>query len=132
VKLPVNELPSNKKFGYFFTILFVLIGLYSLSREENIFGCVLFVIAFLFFLATLLDADILLPLNKLWMSFGALLGTIVNPIVLGLIFFGMVAPMAVAMRLCRRDELRLRFCHKASHWITRSEPIETESFKNQF
>jgi hypothetical protein len=52
--------------------------------------------------------------------------------VLGVLFFGLFTPLAVLMRLSGRDEMRLRFSRKASHWITRSEPIKSESFKHQF
>ena len=66
------------------------------------------------------------------MRFGLLLGMIVSPIVLGFIFFGLITPIAMFMRVSGRDELRLKFSQKASHWILRSEPIKSESFKQQF
>ena len=55
-----------------------------------------------------------------------------RPIVLGVVFFGLFTPIAMLMRIIGRDELRLKFSHKVSHWITRSEPITSESFKQQF
>jgi hypothetical protein len=73
-----------------------------------------------------------LPLNKLWMRFGLLLAMIVSPIVLSTIFFGLFTPIALVMRLSRRDELRLKFYKKQSYWIVRREPIKSESFKHQF
>ena len=85
-----------------------------------------------FVVVTIVKADILLPLNKLWMRFGLLLGMIVSPIVLGLIFFGMFTPIAVLMRMSGRDQLRLKFNNKASHWISRSALIQSDSFKYQF
>ena len=88
--------------------------------------------ALIFLLVTLVKSDALLPLNKLWMRFGLLLGMIVSPIVLGIIFFGLFTPIAILMRLSGRDELRLKFNQKASHWILRGEPIKSESFKHQF
>ena len=66
------------------------------------------------------------------MRFGHLIGMIVSPIVLGVIFFGLFTPIAMLMRLSGRDELRLKLSHKVSHWIIRSEPIKAESFKHQF
>ena len=80
----------------------------------------------------MIKSDALLPLNKLWMYFGILLGMIVSPIVLGIVFFGLFTPIAMFMRLSGRDELRLKLTQKASHWISRSEPIKSESFKHQF
>ena len=66
------------------------------------------------------------------MRFGLLLGMIVSPIVLGIIFFGLFTPIAMLMRMSGRDELKLKFIQKASHWILRKEPIKAESFKHQF
>jgi len=83
-------------------------------------------------LVTLIKSDALLPLNKLWMRFGLLFGMIVSPIILGVIFFGLFTPIAMLMRLSGRDELRLKYAQKASHWISRGEPIKSESFKHQF
>jgi len=86
----------------------------------------------IFLLVTLLKSDVLLPLNKLWMRLGILLGMIVSPIVLGIIFFGLITPIAMLMRLSGRDELHLKFTQKTSHWISREEPVKSESFKYQF
>ena len=84
-------------------------------------------------MTTLLKAELLLPLNKLWMSLGLLLGMIVSPIVLGIIFFGMFTPISQLMKLFGRDELRLKLKNRGSHWrlkeLTSTPP---ESFKNQF
>jgi hypothetical protein len=86
----------------------------------------------LFATVTLVKPDLLRPLNKLWMRFGFLLGKIVSPLILGIIFFALFTPIAVIMRLFRRDELRLRFKHKNSHWINREESTQSTFFKNQF
>jgi hypothetical protein len=66
------------------------------------------------------------------MRFGLLLGMIVSPIVLGLIFFIMFTPVAFLMRLRGRDELRLKSKEKHTHWIQRDTPMQTDSFKHQF
>ena len=66
------------------------------------------------------------------MRFGLLLGIIVSPIVLGIIFFGLFTPIAMLMRMSGRDELRLKSVQKTSHWIKRGEPIKSGSFKHQF
>ena len=126
------QLPSNKKFGYFFTFLFLLIGGYF-YHLENIFWVNVFIaISSIFLLITLIKDDALLAINKLWMRLGILIGNLVSPIVLGMIFFGLITPIAIFMRFFRRDELRLKFNHKNSHWIPRNESIKTESFKHQF
>jgi hypothetical protein len=66
------------------------------------------------------------------MRFGLLLGMIISPIVLGLIFFCLFTPIAILMRISGRDELRLKLNRKVSHWIRRGEEIKSESFKWQF
>ena len=90
------------------------------------------VIAILLFVVTVVRADTLLPLNKLWMRLGHLLGMIVSPIILGLVFFGLFTPIAFAMKLTGRDELNIKFMKKTSHWILRDEKIQAHNFKNQF
>ena len=132
MKFSEIELPSNRKFGFFFTFAFAAAAAYFFHAESITWAYVFVTAALIFLLITLIKSDVLLPLNKLWMRFGLLLGMIVSPIVLGIIFFGLFTPIAMLMRLSGRDELRLRFSHKVSHWITRSEPIKSESFKNQF
>ena len=126
------ELPSNRKFGFFFTFAFAVAAAYFYYSVNVIFAYVFTATASIFLIVTLIKSDTLLPLNKLWMRFGLLLGMIVSPIVLGIIFFGLFTPIAMLMRLSGRDELRLKFRQKASHWITRSELIKSESFKHQF
>ena len=126
------DLPSNRKFGFFFAFIFAIVAAYFYYSANQIWVYVFIAIASIFVLITLTKSDILLPLNKLWMRFGLLLGMIVSPIVLGVIFFGLFTPIAMLMRLSGRDELRLKYAQKASHWISRGEPIKSESFKHQF
>ena len=132
MKLSEVVLPSNRKFGIFFTIVFALFAVYFFLNGPMKFVYPFCVLAFSFILITAVKADILLPLNKLWMSFGLLLGMIVSPFVLGLIFFGLFTTIALLMRLYGRDELRLRFNNKKSNWISRREPVRKDFFKNQF
>ena len=124
--------PSDKKFGLFFTFVFIAAAVYFYYSANMGWTYVFIGAAFLFLLITQIKSDALLPLNKLWMRLGLLLGMIVSPIVLGIIFFGLFTPIAILMRLSGRDELRLKFSHKVSHWITRREPIKSEAFKQQF
>ena len=126
------DLPSNRKFGFFFAFIFAIAAAYFYYSANQFWVYVFIAIASIFVLITLTKSDILLPLNKLWMRFGLLLGMIASPIVLGVIFFGLFTPIAMLMRLSGRDELRLKYAQKASHWISRGEPIKSESFKKQF
>ena len=132
MKFSEIELPFNRKFGFFFTFVFAVAAAYF-YYSANISWAYLFIgAASIFLLVTLIKSDALLPLNKLWMRFGFLLGMIVSPIILGIIFFGLFTPIAILMRLSGRDELRLKFSPKMSYWITRSEPIKSDSFKHQY
>ena len=126
------KLPSNKKFGFFFTFVFILIATYFYNSANFLWAYLFGVTSLIFLFFAVFKDNILLPLNRLWMRFGLLLGMIVSPIVLGIIFFGLFTPIAFFMRLSGRDELRLKLSKKASHWITRSEPIKSKSFKQQF
>jgi hypothetical protein len=132
MKLSEIELPSNRKFGFFFTFVFAVSAAYFYYSANVHWTYVFIVAALAFLLVTLIKSDALLPLNKLWMRFGLLLGMIVSQIVLGVIFFGFFTPIAILMRLRGRDELRLKFTQKVTHWISRGELIKSESFKNQF
>tara|TARA_X000000368_G_scaffold99080_1_gene76279 strand:- start:569 stop:970 length:402 start_codon:yes stop_codon:yes gene_type:complete len=129
----LEKSPSNHKFGFVFTVIFVILGL--VSFVEQLFGAAIFlnVLAVIFLLITLLLPNILTPLNKLWMNFGVLLGTIVNPIVLGIIFFGLFMPIGLIMKLLQRDELNLKFRVKGSYWKKRDvNSDQLSSFKNPF
>ena len=132
MKFSEIELPSNRKFGFFFTFVFAAVAAYFYYSTNVSWAYVFVAAALAFLLVTLIQSDALLPLNKLWMRFGLLLGMIVSPIVLGIIFFGLFTPIAVLMRLSGRDELRLKLTQKISHWVSRGEPIKSESFKHQF
>lgn len=126
------ELPSNRKFGFFFSFIFLCLSLYfylnSLFIQSYIFG----LFSFSFFVIAIVKSDLLLPFNKLWMTVGLILGSIITPIALGIIFFGLFTPLAILMRLFGRDELRLKFVKKASYWIKRETITDANSFKNQF
>ena len=132
MKFSEIQLPSNRKFGFFFTFVFAVAAAYFFNSTNMIWAYIFAIASLIFLVVTIAVADILLPLNKLWMRFGLLLGMIVSPIVLGIIFFGLFTPIAFFMRLSGRDELRLKLSKKASHWVSRSEPLKSESFKQQF
>lgn len=127
-----QRLPSNQTFGFFFTFIFTVMAAYFYYSPNVTLAYMFIATALLFLLVTLLNSNALLPLNKLWMRFGHVLGLIVSPIILGVIFFGLITPIAILMRLSGRDELRLKFRPMVTHWISRREPIKSESFKHQF
>ena len=126
------ELPSNKKFGYFLTLIFLAAASYFYIKEYIITAALLIIVATIFCFITLIKAELLLSINKLWMQVGLFLGMIVSPIVLGLIFFMLFTPIAILMRMKGRDELHLKFKKKVTYWISRKEQLQPDSFKNQF
>ncbi len=132
MKFSEIELPSNRKFGFFFTFVFAVAAVYFFSSSNMTWAYIFIIAALIFLVITLVKDDVLLPLNKLWIRFGLLIGMVISPIVLGIIFFGLITPIAMLTRLFGRDELRLKFNEKSSHWISRSEPINSELFKRQF
>ncbi len=126
------ELPSNKKFGYFFTLIFLIItGYFFLNKSLNL-TYVFATISITLFFITIIKADLLLYPNKLWIKFGLLLGMIISPIVLGVLFFILFTPTAILMKLYGRDELRIKFKKNTSYWILRETQINSDSFSNQF
>ena len=131
-KLSEIELPSNKKFGYFFTLIFLIIaGYFFLNKSLNL-AYVFAIISITLFLITIVKADLLLYPNKLWIQFGLLLGMVISPIVLGVLFFVLFTPTAIIMKLYGRDELRIKFKKSTSYWIVRENQINSDSFSNQF
>tara|TARA_B100000902_G_scaffold59136_1_gene66156 strand:- start:653 stop:1069 length:417 start_codon:yes stop_codon:yes gene_type:complete len=126
------ELPSNKKFGYFFTLIFLIItGYFFLNKSLNL-AYVFATISITLFFITITKADLLLYPNKLWIQFGLLLGMIISPIVLGVLFFVLFTPTAILMKIFGRDELRIKFKKNTSYWIERETQINSDSFSNQF
>ena len=133
MKFSEIELPSNRKFGYFFTGVFALVGLYFFIENSTTISLTLFVVSALFLAVTLVNADLLLPLNKLWMRFGLLLGMIISPIVLGIIYFGLFTPISLVTRAFGRDELRLKLNRRRSHWKPKDGAAAAPAtFKNQY
>ena len=132
MKFPEAELPTNKKFGNFFTIVFIIVASYFYFNKSLNLSYIFGVVAAVFILVTILKDDLLLPLNRLWMRFGLLIGMIIGPVVLGLIFFTLFTPVAIFMRLFGRDELHLKYKKKSSYWILRDDSICADSFKRQF
>ncbi len=126
------KLPSNKKFGFFFMVIFCISALIFFIFNFLIFGYLFLFLSILLLLITLMKPDTLLPFNRLWMRFGFLLGMIIQPIILALLFFILFTPIAFLFRIIGRDELRLKLTKKNTYWINRDRSIYSNSFKNQF
>jgi len=120
---------SNRSFGIVFFIVFLLIAIWPLINDGSVrYWSV--VVAVIFLILGLLKSRFLTPLNKLWIKFGELLGKIIAPIVMGVIYFLIVTPIGLFMRLIQKDLLRLKFNKNKSYWIKREKNINT--MKRQF
>ena len=123
------KISSNRSFGIVFFVVFFLIALYPLIHNEEIRIWSL-IISLIFLILGLINSRILTPLNKLWFKFGILLGKIVSPIIMGIIFFLVVTPIGFIMRILGKDVLNLKFNENKSYWIEKTGP--KSKMKNQF
>jgi hypothetical protein len=125
--------PSNRVFGLVFAAVFLAIGLLPAFWGKSVHLWSLPISAS-FLLAALLIPSVLGPLNSLWLKFGLLLHRIVSPVVLGIMFFGVITPMGLVMRALGKDPLRLRREPEATtYWIDREPPGPApESLRDQF
>ena len=122
------KVSSNKSFGVVFFIVFVVIAFYPLVNQEE-YRLWALITALIFLVLGLINSSILTPLNLLWFKFGMLLGRIVSPIIMGLVFFGVVTPTGLIMKLFKKDLLKLKRKDKKSYWIERKSK---SVMKNQF
>ena len=123
------KISSNRSFGIVFFIVFLLIALYPLLKDNDLRIWSL-VISFIFLILGLINSKILTPLNRLWFKFGLLLGKFISPLIMGIIFFVVVTPIGIMMRLFKKDLLNLKYNKKESYWIEKSGP--KSKMKNQF
>jgi cell division protein FtsW (lipid II flippase) len=130
-----SKVSPDRHFGMVFAVLFVILSFTAYRKDygtQAIVGCL--IIAAIFGLTAWLKPALLKPLNLAWHFLGEVMGTIVTPITLGLIFFLIFTPYAIAGRMFKRDVLRLKFDHSAqTYWVDREVPkSEADSFKVQF
>ena len=123
------KLPTNKNFGTVFFLVFLIISLFPFLKNENI-RIWSIIIALIFLVLGLLNSKILTPLNKIWFRFGIILGNFVSPIIMGIVFFTIVTPTSLIMRVLGKNLLNLKKGNKKTYWIERSR-IKSK-MKNQF
>ena len=123
------KMSSNNSFGIVFFVCFLIISLFPLFKDGNIRIWAI-VTAITFLILGLLNSPFLNPLNKIWFKFGILLGGIMSPIVMGLVFFIVVTPTSLIMRMLGKNLLGLKKENKKSYWVERS-PLKSK-MKNQF
>ena len=125
-----TKISSNRSFGIVFFVVFLFIALYPITYSEDIRIWSL-IISFIFIILGLLNSKILTPLNKLWFKFGVILGKIISPIIMGIIFFLVVTPIGLIMKVLGKDLLRLKYNKKDNtYWIEKNGP--KSKMKNQF
>ena len=110
------KISSNRSFGVVFFAVFLLIALYPLINNGDIRIWSL-IISIIFLTLGLLNSNFLSPLNKLWFKFGIILGKIISPLIMGIIFFLVVTPTGLIMRLMGKDILGLKYNQNSSYWI---------------
>ena len=123
------KIGSNRSFGIVFFVVFLIIAIYPLINGDELKLWSL-IISIIFLFLGLVNSKILNPFNKLWFKFGIFLGKIISPLVMGIIFFLVVTPIGLLMRLLNKDLLNLRFNNNSSYWIEKTEP--KSKMKNQF
>ena len=123
------KISSNRNFGIVFFIVFLLISIYPFLNGNDLRIWSL-LISFVFLILGLINSKILTPLNKLWFKFGLFLGKMISPLVMGFIFFIVVTPSGIIMRLMRKDLLNLKYNQKKTYWIDKAGP--KSKMKNQF
>ena len=124
-------LPSNRKFGLIFSFIFFLLSCYFYYASKIEWSLSFIILSFIFLFLAIVKPASLSKMNFLWMKFGLLLGSIVSPIVMGVIFFGLFMPLGFLFKILGRDELYLKKVGRESFWWKRDRLI-SGSFNNQF
>ena len=133
IKKKTQELPSDRKFGLFFSFIFLSASLYFLFLSKTSFFLTLFGLSCIFLILSIIKPNYLSKYNKAWMSLGIILGKVVSPIVLLSIYLFLFIPIGLYFKLIGRDELRLKNKNFASYWKERNyNNTDKDSFKNQF
>ena len=120
---------TNKNFGIIFFIFFLIISMLPLLNNESI-RIWSTILSILFLILGLMNSSILSPLNKIWFKFGILLGRFTSPIIMAIVFFGVITPISILMKLLGKDLLLLKTNTKKTYWVEKSLP--ESKMKNQF
>ena len=121
---------SNKSFGLLFFVVFLILGLWPLKNGESI-NFYFIIASVVFLILGLLNSKLLTPLNKSWIKLGEILGIIIAPIVMALVYFAILTPVSIIVRVFGKDLLGLKFLkEKDTYWIKRKKILG--SMKKQF
>ena len=121
---------SNRSFGLLFFIVFIVVGLWPLTKGEAV-NIYLLLISLFFLIFGLINSKILSPLNKAWIKFGEILGLIIAPIIMALVYFIILTPISLIVRMFGKDLLGLKLLKKKdTYWMKRKKKLGT--MKKQF
>ena len=123
------KISSNRSFGIVFFVVFLIISLWPLLNSDEIIIWSL-IVSIIFLTLGLINSKALTPLNKLWFKFGIFLGNIVSPIVMGIIYFAVVTPIALLLKIINKDVLSLKKTKNGSYWKNKEK--YNSSMRNQF
>ena len=124
-----SEISSNKSFGIVFFIFFLFLSIYFYLSYEAV-NYILLVVSLIFLFLGIINSKLLTPLNILWTKFGFLLGKIISPIIMGVIFFAIITPTSLLMKILKKDILNLKYNNMNTYWIEKKESLS--NMKNQF
>ena len=125
----IKNKSSNRSFGVVFFVFFLIISLFPLLNDNDIRYWSL-ILSIIFLVLGLLNSNLLTPLNNFWFKFGILLGKVISPFIMGTIFFIIVTPIGIIMKILKKDLLNLKFNNKKTYWIEKNGP--KSKMKNQF
>ena len=126
----INNMSSNRSFGLVFFVVFFIFAFWSFRGEFNQIKIIPFFISIFFLILGIKNSNLLTPLNKLWLKLGNIIGFVVAPIVMGIVYFIVITPIGLVMRLFGKDFLMKKYSNKKSYWIQREKDIG--SMKRQF
>ena len=123
------KLPSNRNFGIVFSIVFLIIAIWPILNQNEI-RIWSIIISFIFLILGLINSKFLSPLNKAWFKFGLILGSVIAPIVMGIVFFLVVTPTGLIMKALGKDLLRVKRNKNNTYWLEKDN--SNNNLKNQF
>ena len=124
------KISSNRSFGIVFFVFFTIVGIYPVIDNGDI-NIYFIISAIVFLILGILNSKVLYPLNYVWFKFGILLGAVIAPIVMGIIFFAVVTPTGLIMRLLGKDLLKKKFLKNSETYWIKSQKVKS-SMKQQF
>ena len=125
----MQKISSNRSFGIVFFVVFIIIALWPLINNEPIRIWPL-PFSLIFLILGIINSKLLTPLNRLWAKFGIFLGKIIAPAVMAIVFFGIITPIGVLMKLIGKELVGRKFLNTKTYWIKRDKDVGT--MKRQF